>query len=66
VFADVTYAAEAGEIAEPLADWDRMISEAPSRQDAQSQIDDTLAGRWMDFFPSQLFSLEGDWVLYHS
>src|SRR5580692_11040847 len=37
VFADVNFAAEAAEIAEPLADWDRMISEAASRQDAKNQ-----------------------------
>jgi hypothetical protein len=66
VFADLDFAAEAAEIAEPLANWDKMVSEAGSREEAQNQIDDVLTGRWMEFFPGQLFSPEGFWVLYHA
>lgn len=66
VFADLDFAAEAAEIAEPLANWDEMIAGAASRQEAQDHIDDVLTGRWMEFFPGQLFSPEGFWVLYHA
>jgi hypothetical protein len=65
-FSSLEVAAEAAEEAEPLADWDALIADAVSKEDAYGRIDAVLERCWKDYFTSDLFSPDAGRVFYHN
>jgi hypothetical protein len=47
VFANLGGAAEAAERAELMADWDKLIGDATSRDDAEARVYEVISGDWL-------------------